>query len=84
MSMPLTVHRRCDDPMFDLCNKMAYDGMMVSAVHRRLDDPDHPDLFDGPDGEPRIPASQWLDMPATMPGDPSSGRSDRAVVPPAP
>ena len=83
VSMPLTVHRRCDDPMFDLCNKMAYDGMMVSAVHRRLDDPDHPDLFDGPGGEPRIPASQWLDMPATMPGDPSSGRSDRAVVPPA-
>ena len=68
VSMPLTVHRRCDDPMFDLCNKMAYDGMMVSAVHRRLDDPDHPDLFDGPGGEPRIPASQWLDMPATTPG----------------
>lgn len=68
VSMPLTVHRRCDDPMFSLCNEMAYDGMMVSAVHRRLDDPEHPDLFDGPDGEPRIPASQWLDMPATTPG----------------
>ena len=68
VSMPLTVHRRCDDPMFSLCNRMAYDGMMVSAVHRRLDDPEHPDLFDGPDGEPRILASQWFDVPATTSG----------------
>jgi hypothetical protein len=68
VSMPLTVHRRCDDPMFSLCNRMAYDGMMVSAVHRRLDDPEHPDLFDGPDGEPRILASQWFNVPATTSG----------------
>lgn len=68
VSMPLTVHRRCDDPMFGLCNEMAYDGMMVSEVHRRLDDPERPDLFDGPDGEPRILASQWFDVPATTSG----------------
>ena len=48
VSAPLTVHRRCDDPMFRLCNEIAYGSMMVSGVQRRLDDPDRPDLFDGP------------------------------------
>lgn len=67
VSAPLTVHRRCDEPMFGLCNDLAYGGMMVSGVHRRLDDPEHPDLFDGPEG-PRLLPSRWLDEPATRPG----------------
>ena len=63
VSAPLTVHRRCDDPMFRLCNEIAYGGMMVSGVHHYLDNSDHPDLFllEGPRGL-RVPASQWLDV----------------------
>lgn len=67
VSAPLTVHRRCDDPMFSVCNQMAYNGIMVSGVHRRLDDPERPDKFDSPIG-PRIAPSQWLDEPADAPG----------------
>ncbi|MFT4164341.1 MAG: AAA domain-containing protein [Microlunatus sp.] len=67
VSAPLTVHRRCDDPMFSLCNQIAYNGIMVSGVHRRLDDPDRPDAFDGPDG-PLIAPSQWLEEPAMTTG----------------
>ncbi|WP_136191809.1 DEAD/DEAH box helicase [Actinomyces procaprae] len=67
VSAPLTVHRRCDDPMFSLCNQIAYDGIMITGVHRRLDDPGHPDLFDGPEG-PRIATSRWFDVPATRRG----------------
>ena len=63
VSAPLTVHRRCDDPMFRLCNEIAYGGMMVSGVHHYLDDSDHPDLFllEGSRGL-RVPASRWLDV----------------------
>lgn len=67
VSAPLTVHRRCDDPMFSVCNEIAYNGIMVSGVHRRLDDPEHPDQFDSPNG-PRIAPSEWLDEPADAPG----------------
>ncbi|MFV0451375.1 MAG: DEAD/DEAH box helicase [Propioniciclava sp.] len=61
VSAPLTVHRRCDDPMFSLFNAIAYNGIMVSGVTRR------PDLFDSPKGA-RIPASRWLDEAATTVG----------------
>lgn len=61
VSAPLTVHRRCDEPMFSLCNHIAYNDIMVSGVTRQ------PDEFDGPDG-PRIPLSRWLDEPARTAG----------------
>ena len=67
VSAPLTVHRRCDDPMFRLCNEIAYGSMMVSGVQRRLDDPDNPDLFDDPH-ERKISPSHWIDVPARTPG----------------
>jgi hypothetical protein len=36
---PLRVHRRCDRPMFDISNQIAYDGLMVYGTSRR--DPFH-------------------------------------------
>lgn len=32
IGIPLIVHRRCQDPMFSICNDMAYGGRMRSAV----------------------------------------------------
>lgn len=58
VSAPLTVHRRCDEPMFSLCNDIAYNGIMVDGVTRG------PDEFDGP----RIPVSRWLNEAATTTG----------------
>src|SRR5258708_1895564 len=67
VSAPLRVHRRCDDPMFTLCNQIAYNGIMVNGVHRELDDPDKPDRFDSPTA-PLIAPSHWADEPAGSPG----------------
>ncbi len=43
---PLRVHRRCDQPMFDISNKVAYDGLMVFGTVGR------PNLD--------IPSSDWI------------------------
>jgi hypothetical protein len=67
VSAPLRVHRRCDDPMFTLCNQIAYNGIMVNGVHRILDDPGKPDRFDSL-AAPLIAASHWADEPASRPG----------------
>lgn len=67
VSAPLTVHRRCDEPMFTLCNDIAYNGIMVNGVERRLDDPNRPDLFDSPAG-PLVVPSHWVDEPALTRG----------------
>lgn len=69
VSAPLRVHRRCDDPMFTLCNRIAYNGIMVNGVHRRLNDPTEPDRFDDALGEPKITVSFWADEPARTPGN---------------
>ena len=67
VSAPLRVHRRCDNPMFELCNDIAYNNLMVNGVHRTLDDPHRPDLFETPTG-PRIAPSHWANEHATTPG----------------
>ncbi|HWT93398.1 MAG TPA: DEAD/DEAH box helicase [Solirubrobacteraceae bacterium] len=53
---PLTVHRRCDQPMFDLVNELVYDRLMVHATGAggRV-------AFDEAHG--RLPASKWIDVP---------------------
>lgn len=67
VSAPLRVHRRCDDPMFTLCNQIAYDGLMVNGVYRKLDDQKNPDTFDALEG-PIVTRTRWLDEPAPNPG----------------
>lgn len=49
---PLRVHRRCDDPMFTVSNKVAYGGLMINGVHR------------GPEDRSALPPSSWRHVPA--------------------
>lgn len=36
LGCPLVVHRRCESPMFDVCNEISYDGLMVNETKRPL------------------------------------------------
>jgi AAA domain len=54
---PLTVHRRCDQPMFDLSNTIAYDGLMIDATDPALAEAFAADY-------PTIPQSLWIDVPS--------------------
>lgn len=45
---PLRVHRRCDQHMFEISNRVAYDGMMVFGTPERL--------------ELCFPVSSWIDV----------------------
>jgi len=45
---PLRVHRRCDQPMFDISNHVAYDGMMVFGTPSR--------------SQVQLPPSEWIDV----------------------
>ncbi|MFD0656784.1 DEAD/DEAH box helicase [Thermocatellispora tengchongensis] len=51
---PLRVHRRCDQPMFDVSNAIAYDGLMVYGK------PEQPPL--------QLPESTWIDVAGTSGG----------------
>ncbi|MCU5772457.1 DEAD/DEAH box helicase [Winslowiella arboricola] len=44
---PLRVHRRCDDPMFTVSNKVAYDGLMVHGKQQTATP---------------LPKSSWIDV----------------------
>ncbi|MDT7510718.1 AAA domain-containing protein [Bifidobacterium sp. H6bp9] len=67
LGMPLVVHRRCDEPMFSICNDMAYSGRMVRVG------PEHqPCVYpSGPHAGDELPASCWYDVP------PNSGETGR-------
>lgn len=71
LGSPLRVHRRCDRLMFDISNKIAYDGMMVYGVHRDQDD------------FALAQRSVWWDVPA-LPGEekwnPEEGRALEATL----
>jgi hypothetical protein len=54
VGIPLLVHRRCQDPMFGIANRIAYDGQMVHAAGRPAEGPVTRTL--GP--------SKWLDIDA--------------------
>lgn len=64
VSAPLRVHRRCDNPMFTICNDLAYNGIMVNGINRS---PDDADLF-GSFTDHQIYPSFWADTPATQSG----------------
>jgi AAA domain len=52
---PLAVHRRCDRPMFDISNQIAYDGLMIEAT-----DPTLARAFAA--SYPMLPQSKWIDV----------------------
>ncbi len=47
--LPLRTHRRCMSPMFELANRIAYDGQMVQATAAKII-------------APSLPASCWIDV----------------------
>lgn len=48
VSAPLRVHRRCDEPMFSICNHIAYGGIMIKGRDCQCDE---------------LPPSSWIDVP---------------------
>lgn len=48
---PLRIHRRCNDPMFKIANKIAYDNLMISATKNKTSDM-----------EKTFPESLWIDV----------------------
>jgi hypothetical protein len=52
---PLTVHRRCDRPMFELSNEIAYGGLMIDATDPALAEAFAADY-------PTLPKSKWIDV----------------------
>lgn len=69
---PLRVHRRCENPMFDLSNDIAYDGLMVYGTRTKLfPGPDYCDECKQQSGEGcrncSYPPSCWIDIAAVPP-----------------
>lgn len=70
IGIPLIVHRRCHKPMFDICNDMAYEGRMRSAVPESA--------ASGSNASPasRLPASHWYDVTDDSLSPESAGATD--------
>ncbi|MDN3225937.1 AAA domain-containing protein [Kocuria rhizophila] len=68
VSAPLKVHRRCDDPMFSLCNRIAYNGIMVDGVPKPRSAGSTSDPFEDTGAGPAVAWSYWADEAATTPG----------------
>ncbi|MBN6812914.1 DEAD/DEAH box helicase [Kocuria marina] len=68
VSAPLKVHRRCEDPMFSLCNRIAYNGIMVNGVPKPRAKDAAVDPFEDTGTGPAVAWSYWADEPATTPG----------------
>lgn len=56
---PLTVHRRCDQPMFEISNEIAYDGLMIDATDPALGE-------DFAARHPTLPPSKWIDVESAV------------------
>lgn len=53
VSAPLRVHRRCDEPMFSICNQIAYGGIMIQGKDCACNE---------------LPPSCWIDVPDPVRG----------------
>jgi hypothetical protein len=69
LGAPLTVQRRCDDPMLEIANPIADDGLMIDAT-----DAANAERFG--DEHPDAPDTQWIDVRAAASEGPSP--ADRA------
>jgi hypothetical protein len=70
---PLRVHRRCEQPMFGICNDIAYDGHMVYGTKERP--------FPG-DSHREYPPSSWVDVTGPPQGKwvPTQGAALRRIL----
>ncbi|MGH3170339.1 MAG: DEAD/DEAH box helicase, partial [Trebonia sp.] len=57
VGMPLRVHRRCDRPMFEVSNEIAYGGLMVFGTRDRDPFPGHDRWYDVRPGDAR---GHWI------------------------
>lgn len=55
VGVPLTVHRRCDQPMFDIVNAVAYDGLMINSTGAAAGERFNTTY-------PTLPESKWIDV----------------------
>ena len=55
VGVPLTVHRRCDQPMFQIANAIAYDGLMINGTGTSAGA-----RFE--EAYPSLPQSKWIDV----------------------
>ncbi|MBH3374597.1 hypothetical protein I5S63_17135 [Pseudomonas juntendi] len=70
VGLPLVVHRRCDRPMFEVANRIAYSGGMVYGTSPRVS------------GTPLTLPSGWVQVSGTSQGNwvPSEGRALNRLV----